>query len=168
MEEHYWDEVLEKGKEYESHPDEASAMNLVEEMLEKAIEFARTKEQVEEEHIAAAHKQLTIALQKEAALEAMAAEVQHDADDANVILDSYEKDHLMEDREKRRELTVSDISHHVEDYVETRIRDAKEAEMLAAGEEEAASLILRQLQKNEQELKATLEELKEMKKKSQP
>lgn len=143
-------------------------MDFVEDMLQKAIEFARTKEEVEEEHIAAAHEQLKNAIKKEAALESMAAEVEHDADDADVVLDTYEKDHLMEDREKRRELAVSDISHHVEDYVETRIREAKEAEMLAKEEEEAASLILEQLKKNEEELKATLKELKEMKNKSQP
>lgn len=164
MEKHYWDEFVEKGKEYTKNPDEASAVSIVEEMLEKAIEFARTKEQVEEEHLAAAHEQLKMALKKEAALEAMAAEVQHDADDADIILDTYEKSRLMEDREKRRELAISDISHHVEDYVETRLREAKEAEALAAEEEKAASRILRQLKKNEEELKATLEELKEMKK----
>ena len=132
-------------------------------MLEKAIEFARTKEEVEAEHIAAAHEALKRAIKKEKALEALAAEAHHDADDADVILNGYDVNHLMEDREKRRELAVSDISHHVEDYVETRIREAREAEALARQEKEAATLILEQLKKSEEDLKATLEELKNMK-----
>jgi len=143
-------------------------MDLAEEMLEKAIEFARSKEEVEEEHITAAHEALKNAMKQEEALEAMAAEVHRDADDADVILDSYENNHLQEDREKRRELTVSDISHHVEDYVKSRIREAKQAEALAKEEEDAAALILEQLKKNEAELKATLKELKTMKNKKQP
>lgn len=143
-------------------------MDLVEEMLEKAVEYARTKEEVEAEHVAAAHDTLKKAMKEEQALEAMSAELQHDAFDADAILDTYEKNHLMEDREMRRELTVSDISHHVEDYVETRIREAKEAEALAKEEEDAAALILQQLKKNEEELKATLQELKTMKNKKQP
>ena len=143
-------------------------MDLVEEMLEKAIEFARIKEEVEEEHIAAAHEALKKAIKEEEALEAIAAEARHDADDADIILENYEHDHLMEDREKRRELTISDISHHVENYVQTRIREAKEAEALAKEEEEAATLILEQLKRNEEGLKATLQDLKEMKSKKEP
>lgn len=137
-------------------------------MLEKAVEYARTKEEVEAEHVAAAHDALKKAIKEEEALEAMASELDHDAFDADSILDTYEKDHLTEDREMRRELAVSDISHHVEDYVETRIREAKEAEALAKEEEDAAALILEQLKRNEEDLKATLQELKTMKNKKQP
>lgn len=143
-------------------------MDLVEQMLEKAVEFARTKEEIEEEHIATAHEALMKAIKEEKALEAMALEVAHDAEDSDMILDAFERNHLMEDREKRRELAVSDISHHVEDYVETRIREAKEAEALAKEEEEAASLILEQLKRNEKDLKATLKELRTMKNTKQP
>ena len=131
--------------------------------METAIEFAHTKEIVEEEHANAAHEALKNAISQEEKLEAMAKEAHHDADDADQILGNYDKGQFLEDKEKRREMAVADISHHVEDYVETRLHQAKEAEEHAREEEQEAKRSLEEMHRKEDELKATLEELKTLK-----
>ena len=144
-----------------------AAYELAEEMLETAIEFAHTKEIIEEEHAISAHEALKKALSQEQALGEFAKEAHHDAEDADQILNNYETAHLLEDVEERREMAVADISHHVEDYVEERLHQAKEAEKLAREEEAEAKRSLEQLQNSEEALKAALEELKTLKPKKE-
>ena len=132
-------------------------------MLETAIEFAHTKELIEEEHVHSAHDKLKNALSVEDALEANQREAHHDAEDADGILNTYDRAKWPEDREKRREMAVADISHHVEDYIEERLHQAKETEARAREEEDEAKRSLEELRDHEENLKATLEELKTLK-----
>jgi hypothetical protein len=72
-----------------------------------------------------------------------------------------------EDLEKRRELVVSDISHHIEEYVAKRLEKAKAEELRARETEDNAKYNLEELQQQENDLKATLDELKLYTKKRQ-
>lgn len=78
-------------------------------------------------------------------------------------METFEQLKIGEDREKRRELAVSEISHQIENYVASRLQSAKEKEMLAKMQEEEAKRSLEELQHNEEELKATLGMLKDFK-----
>lgn len=96
----------------------------------------QTYEVVELDHASTAHHVLDEAVNEEKVLENVAKERHHNAEDADAILDTYQHDHLQEDTEERREMAISDIAHHVENYVETRLRAAKEKEVHAKEEED--------------------------------
>lgn len=162
-----WTELHSREKEVVKTQDEKEAMKLAEDMLEAAIEFTRAKEEVEKEHASFAHEKLKKALDQEDALDAALQEAHHDAEDADSILDNYATGTLAEDREKRRELTVSEVSHRIENYAKSRLLEAREAEFLAKTEETDALEHLQQLEQKEQDLKATLEELKVLAQKKQ-
>lgn len=135
---------------------------LVEEMLEAAIDFVKTGEAAEEEHAAHAHQAFEKAVKQEKVLEEFAQEAKHDAEDADRILNVYERNNLPEDFEERREMAVADIAHHVDSYVEERHRQAHNDEVAAAKEEEEALRTLQDLKLTEEEFKATLAELKKL------
>ena len=140
-----------------------AAYELAEEMLQTAIEFTHTQELIEEEHQKSAQAALTNAVRHEDELQALEQEAHHEVEDAQSILHNYEAGNLPEDREKRREMAVADIAMRVEDYVETRLHQAKEAELRAREEADEAKRSLEELQRKEQELKMTLEELQTLK-----
>jgi hypothetical protein len=134
-------------------------MGLTEEMIQTAIEYVETKEVLEEEEAAWAHKQLENAIHQEEALQAIVEEAHHDAEDAEEILSHYWHGDYPEDREMRREMTVADISHQVEDYAQKRLREAKEMEHRAKENEKTALEDLEELQQHEEILKKTLAEV---------
>lgn len=83
--------------------------------------------------------------------------------DADEILSHYDQKKLPEDLEKRREMTVSEISHRVDDYVQERMHQAKDAEVRARNEEAKAKDLLEDLHQKEENLKSTLAELESLK-----
>lgn len=141
---------------------QTAAYELAKEMLELAIDAVQTQEVVELDHAAAAHQALEEAVNEEKALENAAKELHHDAEDADAILDTYESQNILEDLEERREMAISDIAHHVENYVETRLKAAREKERMAKGEEEEAKGAYERLLNNEDNLWDTLYELKDL------
>ena len=98
-----------------SHQDVAT--DIAEKILKEAIDFAQAKERVEKEHARKAHSELEKALSEESKLAGFVSEAHHDAEDADQIIHTFEDMEIGEDLEKRREMAVSDISHHLEDYV---------------------------------------------------
>jgi hypothetical protein len=158
-----WKVLQEKEKELLLKDPSSSGMDLAIEMLETAIEHVHTKEEVEEEHIAALHGALKRVLEKEDALE-MAKKATHDVEeDSENILHSYEAGQYGEDKEKRRELAVADLSYRIEDYLEERLRQSKEEERRVRLEGDEAIKELEALKLNEWDLKETLAELKALK-----
>jgi len=142
-------------------------MEFAEEMLTTALDYVRAKEEVEEEHASTAHKAFEKAVDQEKVLESFAKEVQHDAEDADIILKTYEKEHYYEDREERREMAVADVAHHVDSYVESRLHEAREMELHARQEEEEAKRIYEELRMDEEALEASLNELQALKEQKQ-
>jgi len=141
---------------------QTAAYELVKEMLELAIDAVQTAQVVELDHASTAHHVLEEAVSEEKVLESVAKEMHHDAEDADAILETYERQHILEDLEERREMAISDIAHHIENYVESRLNAAKEKEVHAKEEELEAQKTFNQLLINEDELWDTLYELKNM------
>jgi len=133
--------------------------DFTEDVLKMATDFVHTKEEVEQEHIAKAHDKVEKAVAKEHHLEELFQEVHHDADDADGILFNYDLVEAGEDTEKRREETVSEISHVLEDAIESKWVAAQKEELAAREEEENAKHSLEELQHHEDELNAALKEL---------
>jgi len=129
------------------------------------MDQVQTQEEVEMEHASAAYSAVEQALKKERKLETLLKEVHHDAEDADGILDNYASAEIGEDLEKRREESVSELSHSLEEKIQSKWKAAKEEELLAREMEEDAWDSLEQLKENEDHLKATLEELKAFTKK---
>ena len=88
-------------------------------------------------------------------------EAHQDASYSDIVVGNYKTLNLGEDKELRRELAVSELSHHIENYAEERLHEAREAELHAKEEEDEAKRSLALLADKEKELKATLEQLKE-------
>jgi hypothetical protein len=133
-------------------------------MLELALAAVRTAESDEMDHARKAHRRLEKAAQLEHSLEKAEREIHHEAVDADSIIETYEKENILEDREKRREIAVSEIAHHVENYVESRLAELRKVEENAKQEEHEAEEHLAELLVNEGEIRATLEELKSLRK----
>lgn len=139
-------------------------MDLAVEMLETAIEHVHTKEEVEEEHVASVQKAIRRVLEIENVWGNVADLAHHDAEDADGLLHTYATDLFGEDEEERRELAVTDLAHHMEDYASERLHQAEEEELQIREEEGEAKHELAQLKWNEEILKETLDELKAIKK----
>jgi hypothetical protein len=122
-----------------------------------------TKEEVEDEHVASVQDALRRVLKIEDVWGGVANLAHHDAEDADGILHTYATELFGEDREKRRELAVTDLAHHMEDYAGERLHQAEEEELHIREEEGEAKNELEQLKWNEELLKATLDELKAIK-----
>ena len=135
-------------------------MDLLQNVLQTAIEYTRIREHVEEDHVHSAHEALEKALLLEEELKSVINEVHHDADYADAVVGNYQVTGAPEDTEERREMAVSELSHHIENYAEERLHEAHEAELKAKDEEDEAKRSLAMLAKKEEELKITLEELK--------
>jgi len=142
----------------------SAAIDLLQNVLTTAIDYTRIREHVEEDHVASAHKALEKAMKLEDDLKKYINEAHHDADYADVVVGNYKTLNLGEDKELRRELVVSELSHHIENYAEERLHEAREAELHAKEEEDEAKRSLAQLAEKEKELKTTLEQLKEFRK----
>ena len=127
-------------------------------MLESAMDYVHAEEEVEEEHFARTRKALERVLKTEKTLEEKVNVAHHDAEEADSILGSYDK--LAEDREKRRELAVSDLAHHVEIYAKERLHQANNEEKQLHEEEDEVTKELRHLQLNELLLNDALGKLK--------
>lgn len=127
-------------------------------MLETAMDYVHTEEEVEEEHFARTRKALERVLKTEKTLEENANVAHHDADEADSILEKYTE--LGEDRQKRRELAVSDLAHHVESYASERLHQAGHEEKQLHEEEDAVTKELRHLQLNELVLNEALGKLR--------
>ena len=139
---------------------------MAEKFIEKAIEFTKVQEEIEEEHVEAAHKEYEKVLREEDALKNIFDEAAHDAEDADQILEWQNKMEIGEDAERRREIAVSEVSHSVENYVESRFLRAKEEERRAKEQEDEAKRELDRLHMGEVGLRATLDALKERRKKT--
>jgi hypothetical protein len=138
-------------------------MDFALETLETAIEHVHTKEEVQEEHVISLHKTLKKVLDTEQLLEAAVFGAHHAAEDADAIVHTYEAGGLGEDREKRRELTLADLAHHIEDYADERLHEVKDKELHVREEEEDTKQELSRLKWNEEVLNFALEELKALK-----
>ena len=139
---------------------QGAAMDLLQNVLETAIEYTRIREHVEEEHVHIAHEALEKAQKLEDDLKSIINEAHHDADYADAVVGNYKVVGATEDIEERRELAVSELSHHIENYAEERLHEAHLAELEAKDEEEEATRSLQMLAEKEEELKTTLDELK--------
>ena len=135
-------------------------MDLLQNVLETAIEYTRIREHVEEEHVHSAHEALEKAQKLEDDLKSIIHEAHHDADYADAVAGNYKVVGAPEDVEERRELAVSELSHHIENYAEERLHEARDAELKAKDEEDEAKRSLNMLAEKEEELKATLDQLK--------
>ena len=96
----------------------------------------------------------------EKALEKAEKEANQDIVEAEHYLEDHAQSPWRGDNEKRRQAVVADISHRVENYVESRLAEAQKAEHRARQAEERAQHSLEELQRREADLKATLDELK--------
>lgn len=140
-----------------------AAMELALEMVETAIEHVHAKEEVEEEHVMSVHGALERVLKKEQAIESMEQLAIHDAQDADSILQTYQALDAGEDVEKRRELAVADLAHHVEDYAEERLHQLQEEEEHIREEEDEIKQEIKQWKWNEDTLNEVLNTLKSLK-----
>ena len=126
-----------------------------------ALAYTHSKELVEESHVHTAHEALEKAIDEERTLELAEKEALRDIAEAELYL--QDKNRPPKDPETRRQLVISDISHRVENYVESRLWEAQEAERKAREAEQEAQEHLEELQRREADLKATLDELKRFK-----
>ena len=139
---------------------QADALELAEEVLELAVAYTHTKELVEETHVQSAHAAVEDALEMEKVLETAEKEANQDIAEAEHYLEDHVQSPWRGDNEKRRQAVVADISHRVENYVESRLAEAQQAEQRAREAEDRAQHTLEELQRREADLKATLDELK--------
>lgn len=141
-------------------------MQLAEEVLEMALAYTHTKELVEERHIHSAHEALEKAIDTERTLERAEKEALRDIAEAELYLQDHPSSSAQQqakssgDSERHRQMVIADISHRVENYVESRLFRAQQAEQQARVAELEAQEHLQELQKREEDLKTTLDELK--------
>jgi len=158
-----WLELQQKGKELEQKPSHESALSLAEDVLQMALAYTHSKELIEESHLDSAKAALEKAVSEEKALELAEMEAHQEIIDAELYLKDHEQSPWKGDYEKRRQSVVTDISHRVENYVESRLAEAHEAEEAARRAQEEARQHVEDLQRREAELKATLDELQRFK-----
>ena len=147
---------------------QADALRLAEEVLEMALAYTHTRELVEESEVHSAHEALEKAIDTEKALELAEQEARQDIAEAERLLQenmpsSSSSSSISQgngNTNKQRQSVVLDISHRVENYVESRLAEAQLAEEQARRAEMVAREHLEELQKREADLKATLDELK--------
>lgn len=137
-----------------------AAMELTQEILETAIEFVQTRERVEKERALHAHEILQDSLNEERALRSAYADVHQDAVDADDTLESYYTKHLGEPFDEKRELAISEVSHQVESYVESRLTQVQDRETKFAMDEIDALKAYDDLKHMEDNLKTTLEAIR--------
>lgn len=132
-----------------------------------ALAYTHTKELVEESEVHSAHEALEKAIDTEKALELAEREARQDIAEAERLLQenlpsssSSSISQGSDNTNKQRQSVVLDISHRVENYVESRLAEAQLAEEQARRAEMVAKEHLEELQKREADLKATLDELK--------
>ena len=125
-----------------------------------ALAYTHSKELIEESHLHSAHAALEKAISEEKALDLAEMEAHQEIIDSEMYLKDHEQSPWKGDNEKRRQSVVSDISHRVENYVQSRLAEAQEAERAARKAEEEAKKHVEDLQRREAELKSTLDELK--------
>ena len=148
-------------------------MDLVQEMLETAIEFVQTKETVEQEKAHEAHEILQDTLNEERALLHAYSKAHQNALQADEVLekefhhdDSSEARHNNNNNkatsaQERREMTTqSEISHQVESYVQDRLAHVQDRETRVAMDEIEALKSFQDLKKMESDLKTTLEQVR--------
>ena len=135
-------------------------MDLLQNVLETAIEYTRIREHVEEDHMKSAHDALEQAQKLEDDLKSIIDEAHHDADYADAVVGNYKVIGAPEDIAERRELAVAELSHNIENYAEERLHETHVAELRAKDEEDEAKRSLNMLAEKEKELKATLDELR--------
>lgn len=128
-----------------------------------ALAYTHTKELVEESHVHTAHEALEKAIDEERTLELAEMEALKDMAEAELYLQDHPEASSLSHFETRRQSVTHDISHRVENYVESRLVEAQQAEGQARQAELEAQKHLQELQKRETELKHTLDELKRFK-----
>jgi hypothetical protein len=141
---------------------QGATMNLLQSVLESAIEYTRIRERAEEGHIRSAHEAVEKAQQLEEHLASSINEARHDTTYADAVVESYRVTKASEDTKERRNLAVSELSHHIKNYMyaEQQLHEAHVAELKAREEEDKARQSLNMLAEKEEELRATLKELK--------
>ena len=131
------------------------AMELAEDILHAAQDFAHDKEVLEKEHRDSAHASLTKVLLEEDLLERMDMKVHKEEDE--FLEESLHGTYIEDDDQKLWAMGV------VESYLENRIEKAHMKEEALRKEEEEANHALHDLEKWENELEATLEEIDHLK-----
>jgi hypothetical protein len=140
-------------------PEKVAAVDFAVEMLNTAIEHVHTKEEVEKEHVASVQEALRRVLEIEHGWGNVANLAHYDAVIGDGLLHTYATELFGEDSETRRELAITDLAHHMEDYAGERLHQAKEEELHIREEEGEAKNELEQLIWNEERLKQALDEL---------
>lgn len=125
-----------------------------------ALTYTHSKELIEENHLHNAHAALEKAMSEEKALEHAKMEARKEIVNAELYLYDHERSSWNEDNEKHRQSVVADISHRVENYVQSRLTEAQAAETSAREAEEETRKHVEDLRRREAELKSTLDELK--------
>ena len=142
---------------------QADALQLAEEVLEMALTYTHTKELIEESHLQSAHQAVEHAVDMEKALEQAEKEANQDINEAEQYLTDHPTERLVDSADKRRQTLVADISHRVENYVESRLHEARMAEAKARAAEQEAVEKVEELHQREDDLKKTLDQLKRFK-----
>ena len=142
---------------------QADALQLAEEVLEMALAYTHTKELIEESHLQSAHQAVEHAVDMEKALEQAEKEANQDINEAEQYLTDHLTERLVDSADKRRQTLVADISHRVENYVESRLHEARMAEAKARAAEQEAMEKVEELHRREDDLKKTLDQLKRFK-----
>ena len=128
-----------------------------------ALAYTHTKELVEESQVHIAHEALEKIIEEERTLELAEKEALKDMAEAELYMQDHPEQAPLSHFETRRQSVIHDISHRVENYVESRLVEAQQAEEKARHAESEAQKHLQELQKREAELKHTLDELKRFK-----
>lgn len=139
-------------------------MDLMQEMLETALEFVQTKETVEKERALEAHEILQDTLSEERALLYAYSEAHQDALEADDVLEKEfhhsEPHHKVVSDQERHQVAKSNISHQVESDVQERLAHVQDRETRFAMDEIDALKSFEDLKKMEQDLMTTLEEVR--------
>jgi len=159
-----YDEYNELLADLETKRGKAAAVDLTEEMLEKAVQLAKQQKVEQEEKLAAAEEEFRHAvgdLEKAELLHRQAQAEGASAENQVEMLETVDSDY--EDMERLRDLSVAHSAHQLEqDAVDLEV-DAVFHELEAEGKHEKAKDLLQQLEEKEEDLKATLKELKALK-----
>ena len=131
-------------------------------MLELALKTVRMETVDEWEHAIQAQTRLEKAVDQEKELEKASQLAHQEAQEADDMVKSFEPRYLsnLDEWELHRQVTASDVAHRVENYVESRLQEARSVESEAKKEEDEAEQHLVQLSTKEAELQAMLEQLK--------
>jgi hypothetical protein len=154
----------------ESETTKRHAEEVSEVMFKKAIDMTALERYEQIDKLDKAERELQMAHEERNVAEAMHHQAHNDyvaaqeqasmLEESSIINDSNDEYH---DQERLRDLSVAHAAHHLEDDIKNRIVDARFHELEAEAKVDEAKNVLKNLEEQEQELKATLNELQSLK-----